>query len=154
MKVLIITLVAVFAISGCDTLKTKEGQGAALGGLAGAAIGSQIGHGWGTALAVGAGVVGGAMLGGNVGRKMDQSDKYEQQQAAARAFESAPSGQSVAWKNPDSGYYGNVTPTHTYQRSDGSYCREFASTVVIEGQTETVHGTACRRSDGNWHTVG
>lgn len=150
MRVLILTIVAVLTVTGCDTLKTKEGQGAALGGLAGAAIGSQIGHGWGTALAMTAGVVGGAMLGGHVGQKMDQADKYEQQQAAARAFESAPSGQSVAWKNPDSGHYGNVTPTQTYQRSDGIYCREFASNVVIDGQSETVHGTACRRPDGTW----
>ncbi len=152
MRVPIFLLAIVFSVAGCDTMKTKEGQGQILGGLAGAAIGSQVGHGWGTALAVTAGVVGGAMLGGKLGSSLDDADKYQQQQAASKAFESAPSGQSVTWRNPDSGHYGTVTPTQTYQQSDGTYCRKFESQVVIEGKSETVQGTACRGGDGTWRT--
>ena len=154
MRTILLTIGAVFAISGCDTLQTKEGQGTVFGGLAGAALGSQIGHGWGTALAMTAGVVGGARLGQRLGQRLDKADQFEQQQAAGRAFEGAPSGQPVPWSNPDSGNSGEVTPTRTYQRADGTYCREFASKVVIEGQSETVYGTACRNPDGTWHTVG
>jgi len=154
MRVLALTVVAVIVVSGCDTLQTKEGQGAVFGGLAGAAIGSQVGHGWGTALAMTAGVVGGALLGQHLGSRLDKADRYEQQQAAAQAFESAPAGQSVPWNNPDTGHSGQITPTHTYQQNDGTYCREFSSKVVIEGEAETVYGTACRNPDGTWRTVG
>lgn len=154
MRILVLTVAAVFVVSGCDTLKTKEGQGTVFGGLAGAAIGSQVGHGWGTALAMTAGVVGGALLGQHLGSRLDKADRYEQGQAATNAFESAPSGQTVPWSNPDSGHSGEITPTRTYQQADGTYCREFASKVVIEGETETVYGTACRNPDGTWRTVG
>ena len=44
----------------------KSGAGAAMGAIAGGAIGSQIGGGAGRALAIGAGVIGGAILGDRV----------------------------------------------------------------------------------------
>lgn len=44
----------------------KSGAGAAMGAIAGGAIGSQIGGGAGRALAIGAGVIGGAILGDGI----------------------------------------------------------------------------------------
>lgn len=44
----------------------KSGAGAAMGAIAGGAIGSQIGGGAGRALAIGAGVIGGAILGDSI----------------------------------------------------------------------------------------
>ena len=76
-------------------------------------------------LAMTAGVVGGALLGQHLGSRMDKADQFEQQQAAAQAFESAPTGQPVPWNNPDSGHSGQVTPTRTYQRAHGQYCRDY-----------------------------
>jgi surface antigen len=76
-----------------------------------------------------------------------------QAEAAQRALETTPSGQSVAWRNPDNGHAGTVTPTRTYQTAQGSYCREFQQTVTIDGKQERAYGTACRQPDGSWRTV-
>ena len=34
------------------------------------------------------------------------------------------------------------------------YCREYTTTVVIDGRTERAHGTACRQPDGIWQRGG
>ncbi len=34
-----------------------------------------------------------------------------------------------------------------------SNCRDFTTTVVIDGDEQTVSGTACRRPDGQWKVV-
>jgi surface antigen len=65
-------------------------------------------------------------------------------------MESAPAGKSVAWQNPDSGHSGTVTPTRTFQTADGTYCRDYHTTVVIDGKQERATGTACRQPDGSW----
>lgn len=35
----------------------------------------------------------------------------------------------------------------------GPYCREFQTTVVIDGQPQSAHGTACQQPDGSWVVV-
>jgi surface antigen len=84
---------------------------------------------------------------------MDAADRREAQQAAVRALETAPSGSSVTWRNPDSGHSGAVTPTRTYQTASGQYCREYQQTVTVDGQQNRAYGTACRQSDGSWKIV-
>jgi surface antigen len=32
-------------------------------------------------------------------------------------------------------------------------CRDFEQTVVVDGQDETVRGTACREPDGTWRAL-
>jgi surface antigen len=71
-------------------------------------------------------------------------------EAAQRAFEQNRTGQSTAWKNPDSGNSGSVTPTRTYQLANGQYCREYNQTILIGGQQHQAYGTACRQPDGSW----
>ena len=73
--------------------------------------------------------------------------------AAAQALEAVPSGQSVAWQNPDSGNTGTVTPVKTYQTATGQYCREYTQTITIGGEKHKSYGTACRESDGSWRIV-
>src|SRR5262249_23669925 len=36
---------------------------------------------------------------------------------------------------------------------NGPYCREFQTTVVIDGQPQSAHGTACQQPDGSWAVV-
>ena len=153
-----VSLVALVAIltAGCAGMgagvganpKTTVGAmgGGALGGLIAAAAGGK-----GTAIA--AGVIGGALLGGLAGNLLDQRDKRLAGEAAQRALETAPSGAAVAWQNPDSGHYGAVIPVKTYQADSGTYCREYQSTVTINGQKEKTFGTACRQPDGSWQIV-
>jgi surface antigen len=128
--------------------KTTVGAigGGALGGLIAAAAG-------GNAATIAASAVGGILLGGLIGNALDERDKRMAAEAAQRAMETAPTGSSVAWKNPDSGHYGTVTPVKTYQTASGSYCREYQQTVTINGKQEKAYGTACRQPDGSWKIV-
>ncbi len=123
--------------------------GAGLGGLAG----SQIGSGKGKLVAVGAGVLLGGLLGREVGRSLDKADQAQAAQAAHQSLEYETSGTTTSWVNPDSGHSGSYTPTRTYQTAQGKPCREYTTTVVIEGRAETAYGTACREPDGTWTLV-
>lgn len=131
-----------------DNPKTTLGGmlGAAGGGLIGAAAG-------GGAAGIVGGVLLGGLLGGAIGNHLDQKDKEMAAQNAQRSFEDSRSGQTSTWRNPDSGNYGSITPTRTYQESNGQYCREYTQEITIGGELHQSHGTACREPDGSWRTM-
>src|SRR5471032_3297550 len=81
----------------------KETGGTVLGGVGGALLGSQIGHGRGSVVAGVAGGLLGAFIGNQIGAQMDRNDMAYYNQTSQRALESAPVGQPQTWKNPDSG---------------------------------------------------
>ncbi len=145
-----VAVVALLAVlpAGCATMeanpKTTIGAvgGGALGGLIAGAAGANP-------AAIAAATIGGVL----VGNLLDERDKRLAAQAAQRAFESAPTGQPVAWQNPDSGHSGTVTVTKTSQATSGSYSRQYETAVNIGGKLETAHGTACRQPDGTWRIV-
>ena len=146
-----VVLLAVVMLASCATV--QENPKTAIGGLGGATVGGLIAAAaGGGGAAIAAGVIGGALLGGFAGNLLDQRDKKMAADSAARALESTPSGQTVAWNNPDSGNSGTVTPVRTYQ-SGGTYCREYQQTVTIGGKQEQTYGTACRQPDGSWKIV-
>ena len=93
------------------------------------------------------------LVGGLVGNLLDERDKKLQAEAAQRAFETAKTGQTVGWKNPDSGHSVTVTPTKTVQTPSG-YCRDYQATVEIEGKQEKATGRACPQPDGTWKIAG
>jgi surface antigen len=84
---------------------------------------------------------------------LDAADRERAITAASQALESTPSGQSVTWRNPDSGNSGVVTPVRSYQTSTGQYCREFTYTITTGGEKHQSSGTACRQPDGSWKIV-
>jgi surface antigen len=131
--------------------KTTGGAlvGAGLGGLAG----SQVGKGSGKLAATAIGVLLGGLAGSSVGASLDRADLQYAQQTQQHAFEAVPSGQTVAWRNPDSGNAGTYTPRPAYQTPTGQYCREFQQTITVGGQTQAGFGTACRQPDGSWRIV-
>jgi surface antigen len=120
--------------------KTTGGTlvGAGLGGL----LGNQFGGGAGK----------GGFLGSQVGKSLDQADLQYAHQSTQSALAQTPSGQQVAWRNPDTGNYGTITPRPAYP-SNGTYCREFQQTITVGGQTQDAFGTACRQPDGSWKIV-
>jgi surface antigen len=125
-----------------------------IGGLGGAAAGGLIGAAAdGSPEAIAAGVILGGLVGGAIGDRLDAADRREASRAAHHALETTPSGTTTTWKNPDSGHYGSYTPVRTYQTASGQYCREYQTTIVIDGQTEQAYGTACRQPDGTWKIV-
>lgn len=120
--------------------------GAVLGGAVGAAAGSQIGKGDGRTLATIGGAVIGVLVGGNIGRAMDQVDRS----CVGQVLERTPPGRTVVWSDPDRNRAYEVTPTRTYQVPGGEYCREYQMKVTIAGRVENAWGTACRQPDGSW----
>lgn len=139
-----------FLLVGCESVGTKTTVGGLGGAAAGGLLGAALGGG-GTGIA--AGTILGGLLGGAIGNRMDAADRDRASTAATSALESAPSGQSVAWRNPDSGNTGAVTPVRTYQDASGQYCREYTQTVTIGGEKHQSYGTACREPDGRWRIV-
>ncbi len=149
-----LALVAVIGLglTACQDVGTKQGVGGVLGGVGGAVAGAQFGSGKGQLAATAAGALLGALLGSEVGKSLDRADQAAMSTTTNRTLESAPTGQAASWRNPDSGNSGTVTPTRTYQRTGGEYCREFTQTVRVGGKTEEAYGTACRQPDGTWKT--
>jgi surface antigen len=123
----------------------KEVRGTVISGSAAGAIDAR-----GAGTSIGAGF--GALFGDRAGAALDDEDKRRAVVAELRALETGPSGAPVAWRNPESGRYGNVVPGPVYQEN-GVACREYTHTVYSEGNAQTEHGTACRRSDGTWASV-
>lgn len=129
----------------------KETGGTLIGAALGGWIGSQIDNsGSGGAIAIAAGTAAGALIGGSVGRSLDRADQAYLNQTRYQALETAPSGTTSEWYNPDSGNKGTITPQPAYQNASGQYCREYQQTVTIAGQQEEAYGTACRQPDGSW----
>ena len=140
-------LLALVPMASCQS-PTKQQTGAVIGGIAGGILGNQIGRGSGRTAAVIGGTLIGSMVGGSVGADMDQNDRYRTQQT----LESNRTLQSSAWVNPDSGARYQVTPTYTYETSQGP-CREYQTEALINGRRETVYGKACRQPDGSWRVM-
>lgn len=130
----------------------KQNIGTVLGGIGGAVLGAQFGKGTGQLVGVAAGALAGAYLGNQIGSSLDKADKAAMENASNQAT-TAPIGQPISWRNPDSGNSGTVTPTREGTAKDGSYCREFQQSVTVGGKSEQAYGTACRQPDGSWKVV-
>ena len=150
---LITALLLAVSATSCTQLTqgVQDNPKAVLGALGGAALGGGIAAlaGGGTGAIVGA-TLGGALLGGFVGNRLDARDKTMAAQAAQQAFESSKSGQPTVWNNPDTGNSGSITPTRTFEQANGTYCREYRQTITVGGEQQQAYGTACRQPDGTW----
>jgi surface antigen len=146
-------LAIVCLLVACQDTGPKQGAGTLLGAGGGALIGSQVGHGRGQLVGVAAGALLGALVGSEIGKSLDQADRDRMTLANQRALETLPPGQSLPWRNPESGNSGTVTPKAYYKTESGGYCREFQQTITVGGQTQQGYGTACRQPDGSWKIV-
>lgn len=158
-KILPLILVAVMA-AGCADPRyggqggglNKEAVGTLGGAAAGGIIGSNIGGGKGKIAATIIGTLVGAGIGNQIGASLDRADQAYYNQTSQRALETASTGQTLQWQNPDSGNYGTITPVKTYQEA-GTYCREYNQKIVVGGKTQQGYGKACRQPDGSWQIV-
>ncbi len=147
-KLMLVGLVTLPLVSGCAT---KMETGTALGALTGGALAYGLGQDsskkelW-TVLGIGLG----AMIGQSIGQQLDERDQYLMAQTFEFTMEKAPTNHRSQLENPDTGHGGTVTPTNTFQTTEGTPCREFTTTVSIGGHTEEAYGTACRQADGSW----
>jgi surface antigen len=151
MKKLLTAFAALFAslsLVGCADM-TKQDVGTVTGGVAGGLLGSQFGGGSGKLLAVGAGALAGAFIGGAIGKNMDETDKLKMNQT----LESNSVGQPAYWQNQKTGTNYTVVPTRNVTVDGNQYCREYRSTANVAGKNQQVYGTACRQPDGSWKVV-
>jgi len=121
----------------------REAIGKALGTVLGGVVGAKASDN--EPVAIIAGAIFGFVLGGSIGRSMDERDRA----CVGQALEYAGDHGTVEWQNPDTGAQYAVTPTKTFQAS-GNYCREYTRTVTVAGDRETAYGKACRQPDGAW----
>ena len=154
MKRLVSLIAVVLLVGACaGNQGQKQTGGTLLGAGLGALAGSQIGSGSGQLAAVAIGALAGAFVGGEVGKSLDRADRIAMQNSTQRALETAPSGQSVVWRNPDSGNSGTIVPQPAVQNDAGEYCREYQQTVTVAGKSEQAYGRACRQPDGSWKII-
>lgn len=131
----------------------KQDIGTLAGAVGGGIIGSNVGGGKGKIAGTIVGTLLGAAIGSSIGASLDKADMQYYNSASQNALENGQPGQSMPWKNPQSGNYGSVTPSNYYQNSSGQYCREYTQTITVGGKTEKGYGTACRQPDGSWQVV-
>ena len=99
----------------------KEVGGTAVGAVTGGLIGNAIGGSVGNRAAgtvIGAAI--GGLFGNRIGAAMDDEDRRRAYAAEVQALETGPSGAPVAWRNPESGRYGNVVHGPAYQANDST----------------------------------
>ncbi len=136
---------ASLALAACENPPTKQQTGTVAGAVVGGVVGSTIGGGTGRTVAIVAGTIAGGLLGSHIGKRMDEADRIK----AGQALEATRTGETSAWRNPDTGDKYAVTPTTTYKTVNGP-CRDFTVNATVDGKPEKVEGTACRQEDGNW----
>lgn len=83
--------------------------GAGLGGY----LGSKFGGGKGKTLATIVGVAAGAWLGSELAKSWSEADQAALNRTSAGALNNTKDGQTVTWKNPDTGATATITPTAT-----------------------------------------
>ncbi|SDF46118.1 Surface antigen [Limimonas halophila] len=152
----VFTMIAVLALASCAREGGRgpsggEVVGSVAGAVVGGVVGSEIGNG--SSVAVGAGSAIGALIGREIGSELSRRSQQRMARTTQDTLQNNETGQTSSWDNPDAEERGSVTPTETYQRDDGQYCREFQQTVVIGGETKQAYGTACRQPDGSWKIV-
>jgi len=152
-KLLAALLILLLGVACAPNMGPKETGGTIIGAGTGALLGSTIGDGHGRLVAVAVGTLAGALIGQGVGQSLDRADQLAMQNTAQQTLERNPSYQPGTWQNPDTGNYGSVTPTRTYQMASGQYCREYTQTVTVGGEQQQAYGTACRQPDGSWKVV-
>ncbi len=85
-------------------------------------------------------------------RALEQADQQVREAALFEALENKVSGEAVAWRNPDSGRIGEITPVRTFKNRQAQWCREYRAKEVLADSAEMHHAIACRDPEGMWKT--
>lgn len=86
-------------------------------------------------------------------KSMSRDDRRLADRTVRKALETALSGTTFRWHNPDTGHSGTVTPLETYQTQNGYFCRSYRETLTIAPRTEQYRDQACRDKKGIWRTL-
>jgi surface antigen len=78
------------------------------------------------------------------------ADLVYAREAAADALAHDSKGNSVPWRNPQTGVGGNITPLAATHEEDGLPCRDFLASYARAGAQAWLQGSACRTARGDW----
>ena len=143
-------------LNSCQTTldeNPKQTLGSILGAGVGGLLGAQFGEGKGQLAAVAIGALAGTYFGNEIGQSLDRADKMYMDRNAEKSLEMSKSGTTTTWSNPDSGNSGSFKPTSVFKSTSGKNCRDFETTIYVEGKSETATGRACRENDGTWKII-
>ena len=87
------------ALTGCAAQGPREESGMVIGGLLGGMLGAQAGDHHVRPVAIIAGTLIGASIGGAIGSYMDETDRLR----AGETLETVRTGVPTTWRNPDTG---------------------------------------------------
>lgn len=82
--------------------------------------------------------------------KLPESDLAYARAAALDVVSKDGKTRSAPWENPKTGARGTVTPIAQAYASDGTTCRDFLASYVLEGAEAWLQGAACRGTRGKW----
>ncbi len=132
-----IAIALTLGITGCETTNKRD-FGTAIGGVLGGFLGHKADDGGAGGTIIGALV--GAAVGRMIGQYMDEQDRAR----LAETINTAPSGQTVRWRNDDSQHDFAVTPTSDFYAKGEQQCRSFDQVVYVDGRREVMEGVACK----------
>ena len=94
------------------------------------------------------------VLGGEFFERLDGTEKQAMMETLQYVLERNRDGEESYWANPETGNSGAVVSVERFVNEQGFSCRNFISTILINGEEERNNGTACRQEDGIWIVVG
>lgn len=147
---------ACFLLQGCTGIGTisredKLAQGAIAGAIVGGALGYEVfGSGSGQLLGLAIGAAAGSGAGYVLADRLTQLDLRSMNKSTYEGLTAKPTGETVAWSNPDTGNSGEITPLRTFLSNDGKLCRDYRRTVNVAGEVQHTTHTACRNGHGDW----
>lgn len=89
-------------------------------------------------------------MSGSFGSAFSETDWTYHKNTLQKALETAKNGITSSWSNPITKNVGTITPIKTFQNSDGTYCRSYIETSVVNGVRGESEGKACRQPGGKW----
>ncbi len=156
MKKKVTAIVLAVSLGGCADIEMSREEliGTAAGALAGGVIGASIGGGvLVNSVFATMGTIGGGVAGYMTTRALMGTDRAEYDRTAQKGLTSADDGKVLGWQNPETGNSGIFRTIRSFYTADGSYCRQYRSTVAFEKDVHSGNGMACLRANGSWQVV-
>jgi surface antigen len=137
-----------FLVTACGS-DHRQGSAATVGALTGSVAAANAG---GRNARASAEAVIGGIGGREIGRTMQEGERRIAANAEYRALEYGQSGAAMAWNDPATRHRGSIVPGRPYQQGR-QYCRTYTHTIYAGRSPQMTKGTACRETNGTWHTV-
>lgn len=145
------------SLSGCQLLSDRDNQIAGatiIGAGAGMLLAAELySTGTGGALAMFTLGTVGAATGYYRAKELLPQEKQAFNDAAYRSLGSAAIGETVTWRDPETGNHGSFTPTREFIDKQGRTCRDLRSSITVRDDTATTNAAACRLHDSAWQAA-